>query len=407
VTATKSVFTWKDAFSNLGASDILLLIFDHLDLVSLINTFFVNKAWSSSISANVQLKSKLTYSETFLGLYRVEKSLVATCSIGNSKYKETMPFCSFRRILVDWLIDVQGEYKLSMETFHTSVLLLDRCLFHFDDVPPNKLQLLGITCLFVASKFCEIVHPLLTDMIWVCDNTYTREQHVSMELKVMQLLSFQVYTITPAAYIMALKESLREDSKLQMLAFYIADLSLVDGNSVGLASSLIAASSVALALQILEREERLDLIAQLCRTTPLEVRRNMCRLQRLHVDDYDAFGPHGTCVEGSLVHTASKQLLRAVHDRYSHEQCQGVSSIHPMRERIVRNLGVSCDDLRDRCWRCQMASCAKLTMSLRQRYDVTIQTGPGPSDSGVRWTEVDECHASGPFPVCEINGFER
>jgi hypothetical protein len=405
VNSSKSVFTWKDAFASLRASDLLLLIFDHLDLVSLIKTFFVSKVWNSSITANYPLKSKIGFSETFLGLYRVEKSLEAACYIGSTKYKETMPFCSFRRILVDWLIDVQGEYKLSMETIHTSVLLLDRCLFHFDDVPPNKLQLLGITCLFVASKFCEIVHPVFADMIWVCDNTYSREQHVSMELKVMQLLNFQVYTVTPAAYIMALKESLKEDSQLQMFAFYLADLSLVDGMGVGLPPSLIAASSVALALHNLQREENLDLIAQLCRTTPREVRKHMCRLQRLHIDDYDAYGPQGIHVEGSSIQTASKQLLRAVHDRYSHEQFQAVALIKPKREKIVRNLGVSCEELQDRCWRCQMASCAKLTMTLRQRYDVTIQAGPGTTDSGVRWTGVDEFHACSPRPG--ISSLER
>lgn len=37
-------------------------------------------------------------------------------------------FSAHRRILVDWLNDVQGEYNLSLQTLHTAVQLVDRAL---------------------------------------------------------------------------------------------------------------------------------------------------------------------------------------------------------------------------------------------------------------------------------------
>lgn len=37
------------------------------------------------------------------------------------------------------------------------------------------LQLLGVTALFTASKYCEIYPPMLDDFVWITANTYTRK----------------------------------------------------------------------------------------------------------------------------------------------------------------------------------------------------------------------------------------
>ena len=63
-----------------------------------------------------------------------------------------------RSILVDWLIEVAQEYKLQQETLHLSVRLIDRFLSR-RPVARTKLQLVGVTCMFIASKFEEIYAP--------------------------------------------------------------------------------------------------------------------------------------------------------------------------------------------------------------------------------------------------------
>ena len=57
-----------------------------------------------------------------------------------------------RGILIDWLVEVAEEYRLEAETLYLAVNYIDRFLSH---VPVNrsKLQLVGVTCMLVASKY--------------------------------------------------------------------------------------------------------------------------------------------------------------------------------------------------------------------------------------------------------------
>jgi cyclin E len=57
-----------------------------------------------------------------------------------------------RAILLDWLIEVCEVYKLHRETYYLTVDYLDRYLTAKQNISKNQLQLIGITCLFIASK---------------------------------------------------------------------------------------------------------------------------------------------------------------------------------------------------------------------------------------------------------------
>lgn len=62
-----------------------------------------------------------------------------------------------RAILLDWLIEVCEVYKLHRETYYLAMDYIDRYLSIRHDVPKNQLQLIGITCLFIASKVCIFI----------------------------------------------------------------------------------------------------------------------------------------------------------------------------------------------------------------------------------------------------------
>lgn len=65
-----------------------------------------------------------------------------------------------RLVLVDWLIEVVDEFVLSQESLYLAISLLDRFL-SMQAVPRCQLQLLGVTCLWVASKYEEVLPPAL------------------------------------------------------------------------------------------------------------------------------------------------------------------------------------------------------------------------------------------------------
>ena len=54
----------------------------------------------------------------------------------------------------------------------------------------NKLQLVGIGAMFVASKYEEMYSPVITDFVYVCDNAYRAEDILDIEEKIVQTLNY-------------------------------------------------------------------------------------------------------------------------------------------------------------------------------------------------------------------------
>jgi cyclin A len=96
-----------------------------------------------------------------------------------------------RKILVDWLVEVAQEYRLTSDTLHLTVDLLNRFL-SLEPVAREELQLAGIACMWIASKFEEIYAPTARNFCYITDNTYDQAQLVEMEARVLERLEFRL-----------------------------------------------------------------------------------------------------------------------------------------------------------------------------------------------------------------------
>ncbi|CAO1351384.1 unnamed protein product [Diamesa hyperborea] len=101
-----------------------------------------------------------------------------------------------RAILLDWLIEVCEVYKLHRETYYLTVDYLDRYLTLKTSISKNQLQLIGITCLFVASKVEEIYPPKLNEFAYVTDGACTEEDILQQEVLVLQALNWSITPVT-------------------------------------------------------------------------------------------------------------------------------------------------------------------------------------------------------------------
>jgi hypothetical protein len=90
-----------------------------------------------------------------------------------------------RMILVDWLVEVHWKFKLSPDTLFLTIHLLDRYLSHVN-VKRTKLQLVGVTCMLLASKHEEIYPPEIKDFVHVTDKAYTKQEILNMEVRLSQ-----------------------------------------------------------------------------------------------------------------------------------------------------------------------------------------------------------------------------
>ncbi|CAH0690950.1 unnamed protein product [Chilo suppressalis] len=101
-----------------------------------------------------------------------------------------------RAILLDWLNEVCEVYKLHRETFHLTVDYIDRFLTNTEDLQKSRLQLIGITCLFIAAKVEEVYPPKIGEFAYVTDGACTTEEILEQELLILKILSWNLTPIT-------------------------------------------------------------------------------------------------------------------------------------------------------------------------------------------------------------------
>merc|ERR1711962_411527 len=96
-----------------------------------------------------------------------------------------------RGVLVDWLIEVHSQFKLLQETLYMTVYVIDKFLqIEGYSVKRNKLQLVGVTAMFISSKVEEMYAPEINDFVYITDNAYTAGEIRQMELRILNTLGF-------------------------------------------------------------------------------------------------------------------------------------------------------------------------------------------------------------------------
>ncbi|KAK6132278.1 hypothetical protein DH2020_033978 [Rehmannia glutinosa] len=167
---------------------------------------------------------------------------------------------SMRAILIDWLVEVAEEYRLIPDTLYLTVNYIDRYLSG-NVMDRQRLQLLGVACMMIASKYEEICAPQVEEFCYITDNTYFKEEVLQMESAVLNYLKFEMTAPTAKCFLrrfVRAAQGVNEAPLLQLecLANYIAELSLLEYNMLCFAPSLIAASSIFLARFILLPSKR-------------------------------------------------------------------------------------------------------------------------------------------------------
>lgn len=96
-----------------------------------------------------------------------------------------------RQVLIDWLVEMQESFQLTHETLYLSVAITDLYMSK-RDVKREDMQLLGATAILLASKFYERYPPYLDDLVFVCDEAYSREQFLQQEIDLVQTVDYDI-----------------------------------------------------------------------------------------------------------------------------------------------------------------------------------------------------------------------
>uniref|UniRef100_A0A452QCV9 G2/mitotic-specific cyclin-B1 n=1 Tax=Ursus americanus TaxID=9643 RepID=A0A452QCV9_URSAM len=161
---------------------------------------------------------------------------------------------NMRAILIDWLVQVQMKFRLLQETMYMTVSIIDRFMQN-NCVPKKMLQLVGVTAMFIASKYEEMYPPEIGDFAFVTDNTYTKHQIRQMEMKILRSLNFGLGRPLPLHFLRRASKIGEVDVEQHTLAKYLMELTMLDYDMVHFPPSQIAAGAFCLALKILDNGE--------------------------------------------------------------------------------------------------------------------------------------------------------
>ena len=148
---------------------------------------------------------------------------------------------------INLFISFQRELFLRQETLYLSINLFDRYLqkIFSENKISEDLNVIALTCLFIASKYEEIYPPYLKEFLDVFKNKYNKEEIFSKENDILSSLDFQVLIISPILFLkrFCLDEK-NENEEIMNLCFngaqFFLELCIIEPNFCELKPSLQA-----------------------------------------------------------------------------------------------------------------------------------------------------------------------
>ena len=159
-----------------------------------------------------------------------------------------------RGVLVDWLIEVHTRFHLLPETIFLAINIIDRFL-SARIVGLEKLQLVGITAMFIASKYEEVLSPHVSNFKHVADDGFEEEEILKAERFVLQALNYDLSYPNPMNFLRRISKADNYDIQTRTIGKYLLEISLLDHRLMEYRPSHIAAASMYLSRLILERGE--------------------------------------------------------------------------------------------------------------------------------------------------------
>ncbi|MCJ1479471.1 G2/mitotic-specific cyclin [Lambiella insularis] len=195
----------------------------------------------------------LMVAEYVVEIFEYLKDLEQT-TMPNPLYMDHQQYLNWqeRNVLVDWLIEVHEKFNLLPETLYLAINIIDRFL-STKVVQLDKFQLVGITGLFIASKYEEVMSPHISNFSYVARNDYSDAEILSAERFILSALNYDLSYPNPMNFLRRISKADNYDIQTRTLGKYLLEIGVVDHRLIEHLPSHIAATSMYMARLILER----------------------------------------------------------------------------------------------------------------------------------------------------------
>ena len=101
-------------------------------------------------------------------------------------------FKNMRKILVEWLVGVQAEFKLCQQTLYLGVCIFDKTFTSEMNFKPEDMQLVGITALWMAAKYEEVYPPQMKYFAEVTNGAFSKKDMLRVEEQMINSIEFNL-----------------------------------------------------------------------------------------------------------------------------------------------------------------------------------------------------------------------
>lgn len=193
----------------------------------------------------------LMVSEYVVEIFDYLKEVEQT-TMPNPRYMENQKDLAWkmRGILTDWLIQVHSRFKLLPETLFLCINIIDRFL-SARVVSLAKLQLVGVTCMFIAAKVEEVVAPSASNFLYCAHSSYTEHEILQAERYVLKTIDWNLGYPNPIHFLRRVSKADEYNVQVRTIAKYLLEIQCLEWRLIAAPPSLLAAAALWLARIIL------------------------------------------------------------------------------------------------------------------------------------------------------------
>ncbi|MBE3044886.1 hypothetical protein IMZ48_20465, partial [Candidatus Bathyarchaeota archaeon] len=145
-------------------------------------------------------------------------------------------------------------FHLLPETLFLAGNVVDRFLSE-KVVQLDRLQLVGITALFIASKYEEVLSPHVSNFRHVADDGFSDKEILAAERFILTTLNYDLSYPNPMNFLRRISKADHYDVQSRTIGKYLMEISLLDHRFMMYRPSHVAAGAMYLTRLMLDRGE--------------------------------------------------------------------------------------------------------------------------------------------------------
>lgn len=191
-------------------------------------------------------KQDIEKSEIDIYLNKIQENMIKGEKKWNLKiqfFKKSEISPKMRFILIEWIIKIHKSFDMNFNSLFLAIHILEKYSLK-NIIKKNKYQLVGLVCLWIASKYEEIYPRKIKDYILICDNAFSKNDIIETEKKILSFLNFDLFLISPLNFLNLIKKNFGLSYKFYQSCLKILVSFLLNDNTFYINCRLLTLSTI-------------------------------------------------------------------------------------------------------------------------------------------------------------------